>query len=195
MVDGNDGANAADDMSLAFASALRDLWSLGTAAVEAALTQGGLGNAAEPLRSSLDPLLRAAASFGDTVQTGAGSTAGARAFDAASVLSQAYLIAAASGFRYWRRLAETYGAHQSDILQSLPILAANAGMSEQQRCILIDELRACLRETGDISLQEARLFQAQLEQLAAVLASPPEEPMSEGATPTWAHRRRWRVKP
>jgi len=194
MVDANAGresASAASDASQAFASALRDLWSFGTAALETALGEGGLGRAAESLRSYLGPVLRGVQSFGNMPESSAGRWQPAgQALDAAGVLSQAYLIAAASGLRYWRRLAESYDAHQSAALRSLPALAADAGLSEQERRVLVDEFRAYLREMGDIASQEARLFQAQLERLAAAAADPPE-----GTEPPATYQRRWRAKP
>jgi hypothetical protein len=105
------------------------------------------------------------------------------AAEAIGFVGQAYMIAAASGFRFWRRVAETAGEHQLDLLRTV----SEGGRGGQGE--LIDGLRAYARELGDLSLQEARLFQAELDRLAVSLAHTDDPP------PDDAYRRRWRAKP
>jgi hypothetical protein len=66
----------------------------------------------------------------------------------------------------------------------------DAGRSEEERRVLTDELRAYLREIGDVSVQEARAFQSELEKLAAEVATAAG---SSDASPDY--RRRWKAKP
>ncbi len=176
MVDTQSGSDdarnpkGAGDPFVAFATALRDMCILGSFAVENTLAQGDVGGMAERFAPFLDPMLRAASAFRELTETGVGALGGewsmspdgtAKAADVASLVAQAYLAATVSGFRYWRRVAQTYGTHQSSILQSLLAKSAASSMSDEERCALIEEIRAYLREVGDVSLQEARIFQSE----------------------------------
>ena len=55
---------------------------------------------------------------------------------------------------------------------------------------LPDEVRAYLREIGDVSLQEARSFQVELEKLGAEITSGGETTENSPE-----YRRRWKAKP
>jgi hypothetical protein len=55
---------------------------------------------------------------------------------------------------------------------------------------LVEEFRAYLREVGDLSLQEARAFQSELEKLAADLAT-----TTGDSSESPEYRRRWKAKP
>jgi hypothetical protein len=199
---GDDGARnpkGAGDPLAAFAMALRDLCILGSFVVENALAQSNARGGAEGFAPFLDPMLRAASAFRELTEAGFGALGGegsmppdgtAKAGDLPSLVAQAYLAATVSGARYWRRVAQTYRTHQSGILQSLLARIADSSMSDNERCALIDEIRAYLREIGDVSLQEARIFQSELEKLSAQVA----EAGGASAEPS-EHRRRWRAKP
>jgi hypothetical protein len=189
-----DGMRGGDPF-MAFATALRDMCILGSFAVENTLAQGDVGGMAEQLAPFLEPILRAASAFRELTETGVSTLGGEadapdgapKAAGVASLVAQAYLAAAVSGFRYWRRVAQTYGAHQSGILQSF---LAGGGVSGDERRALIEEIRAYLREVGDVSLQEARILQSELEKLSVEVA----EAGGAAAEPS-NHRRRWRAKP
>ena len=56
--------------------------------------------------------------------------------------------------------------------------------------VLADEIRAYLREIGEVSLQEARSFEVELEKLGAEMASG-----GETAENSPEYRRRWKAKP
>ena len=109
--------------------------------------------------------------------------------DMATLLARAYLVAAVAGMRYWQRVVQAYGMHQPDILRSL-LTAAGPGLSEGERRVQADEVCAYFREIGEISVQEARAFQAEVESLAEGVAS-----MARGSRQPTANRRRWRAKP
>jgi hypothetical protein len=197
--DGTRDGMGAGDPFVAFATALRDMCILGSFAVENTLAQGDVGGVAEQLAPFLDPMLRAASAFRELTESGVNALGGEgpaspdgapRAAGVASLVAQAYLAAAVSGFRYWRRVAQTYGAHQSSILQSFLAGGAGSSVPDEERRALIEEVRAYLREVGDVSLQEARILQSELEKLSAGVA----EAGGAGAEPS-KHRRRWRAKP
>jgi hypothetical protein len=168
------------DPLLAIAGAVRDMWLLGASAFESILTQGKSGGASVSLEPGIEQMLRAV--------SGQPQDAG-KSTEIASLVAQAYVVAALGGLRYWRKLGQTYGAHQAGILRSLSASATNPNRSEEERRALIDELRAYLREVGDVSLQEARLFQSELEKLAAEAATAAGNPEDSPE-----YRRRWKAK-
>jgi hypothetical protein len=154
----------------ALAAALRDSWTLGMSAVERVLAQGAEG------AGPGDP----GALMGDT----------GKQAELVSLVAQSYLIAATSGLRYLSRVAQTYGAHQTGILSSLLASGAGRQFSEEDRRALTEDIRAYLREVGDVAQQEARILQAELEKVGEGLARAVDE---GGMTP--AHQRHWKAKP
>ena len=110
--------------------------------------------------------------------------------DLAALAARAYLVTAASGLRFWSRLARSYGDYQSSALPSALARATGTIVSEDQRRGLAEDFRKHLREVSDISVQEARLLQLEFEKLAEAAASAVDdgEPNSTG-------HRRWKVKP
>jgi len=192
------GPSAAADALLELASVLRDMCIVGSFAAENILSEGDFRGVAERFAPFLDPMQRADSTFHDVPEAGVGAFAkedmpqgGAtgKAADMAPLLAQTYLIAMVSGLRYWRRVAETYRTHESAIVRSLMARAAAPSTSDGERRALIDEIRAYLREVGDVSLQEARIVQTNLDKLAAEVA----RVASNGDES--AHRRRWKTKP
>jgi hypothetical protein len=110
--------------------------------------------------------------------------------DLAALAARAYLVTAASGLRFWSRLARSYGDYQSSALPCALARATGTSVSEAERRSLAEDFRKYLREVSDLSLQEARLLQLELEKLAEAAASAVDdgEPSSTG-------HRRWKVKP
>ena len=113
-------------------------------------------------------------------------------------MTQLYLVAAAGGLRYWRKLLQTHSAHQGAILRSLAAAEGDAKAAaegdarpfhEHDR-VLADEIRAYLREIGEVSVQEARAFQVALEKVGEEMASG-----EETAENSPEYRRRWKAKP
>lgn len=122
---------------------------------------------------------------------GGGQSEGSRKGDElASLVIQAYLVAAASGFRYWRRVLEAYGAHQSSILSSILTRITKQDLSEEERLGLAEDIRTYLREVADTSLQEARLLQSELEKLGEGFATAAGDVESDPP-----YQRRWKAKP
>jgi hypothetical protein len=153
---------------------------------------------AESFPGAFKPFLRTAVSLTDLAETALGvlgaaskSPEGAdRLPKGIEVLAQAYLVAVVSGLRYWRRVAETSAIHHLGLLQSLAANAADPNTSEAERRILIDGIRIYLRDLGDVSAQEARAFQSELDKLAERVAT-----AALGPEQASDHRRRWKVKP
>ena len=188
MVDRSDDDDAeprnAGDPLREFAAALNNACALGSAMLGGIAAQSDLANAAAAFTPFAEFFSRAT-SAGDRGVPG-GTAIGQEMTDMAGFLAQTWMVAAASGFRYWRRMAETYGQHQSGLMQAM----ATGGLSEDERRTMIDELRAYVRELGDLSLQEARLLQHELERLSFGLAASADAPVGDRE-----HRRHWRVKP
>jgi hypothetical protein len=154
----------------ALAAALRDSWALGMTAVEKVLAQGpeGMG-------------------FGDPV-TFTGDAG--KQTEMMSLIAQSYLVAASSGLRYLSRVAQTCAAHQTGILSSLVGSRAGGQVSEEDRRALTENIRAYLREMGDVAQQEARILQVELEKVGEGLARAAD---AGGVTPP--HQRHWKAKP
>jgi hypothetical protein len=183
---------------LALAAALSDLWAMGTGEVGAGIGPAHSGRTAKPLAFPFEPFVRAAAGMMrdlSAVPSEPGSDEPGLADrreteDMGALLARAYLVATVSGLRYWQRVAQTYGMHQSRILRSLLSRAADPCVSEGERRVLADEIRTYFREIGDVSAQEARAFQAELEKLAEGVAR-----TALGSQQATDDRRRWRAKP
>ena len=177
--------------------AMRDVWAMATAEGNA-MPHTDHNRLAESFPAAFKPFLRAAVGLNDLAETALGvlgaaskSPEGAdRLPRGVEVLAQAYLVAVVSGLRYWRRVAETSAIHHLGLMQSLAASAADPNMSEEERRILIDEIRTYFRDLGDVSAQEARAFQSELDKLAERVAS-----VVLGPEQASDHRRRWRVKP
>ena len=96
------------------------------------------------------------------------------------VLAQAMLLFSASSLRQYAGLVETLGRHVPDLAQVL----AGGEMSEAEGA---EQLRACLREVADMSIEEARRLRAQIDGLDRHLAPP--------AAVDGSYWRRWKAKP
>lgn len=118
-----------------------------------------------------------------------GGDAGRGGMAAFSLFSRLQLLAAQSAFRCWSGLAQAYGAHQSSLMQFMAAQGAKAELSDDERRAVAEDLRAWLREVGEIASQEARLFQSELDRLGADLAQAAGEPEAADE-----YRRRWKYK-
>jgi hypothetical protein len=195
--DGTGGRHGNGDALLAFAAAINDMWSLGTSAIDDIVAQTKAHDASQSIAPYLEQWLRAACAFRNPSDVDVASVAGlaqsdkaGKAVDMSGLVAQAYLVAMASGLRYWSKLAQTYGAHQSSILRSLLTRISEPDLGEADGAALAEEIRTYLREIGDVSTQEARLFQAELERIAAELAN-----AAGNAADSAQYRRRWKAKP
>jgi hypothetical protein len=86
-------------------------------------------------------------------------------------MSQAYLMFVTSGIRYWSRAARTYAEYYPALSRLMTARSSpNSNDPEEQR-ILLDRLRALLRELAELSGQESRWMQAELAKLEAQMLS------------------------
>jgi hypothetical protein len=108
--------------------------------------------------------------------------------DLMTFMAQAYLVFMTSGFRYWRRLADIYGRYYPAISRSFLGMNSDPSRSRERLSLLIDDLRACLREMADLPSQESRLLQAELEKIEWKLWPTAD---AEDEAHYW---RRWRAK-
>jgi hypothetical protein len=115
----------------------------------------------------------------------------AAAADLLLPIGHAMMIAANSSFSYWLGLAQIFESHQAKLAQVAgfgvagldPAGAAAAG---SEGLVAADELRALLREVGDLASREARLLQNELAAL--------DESLAQSLQPSGDYRRRWRGK-
>lgn len=146
--------------------ALQDIFATGLAAIDAA---GANVDVATGKRATPD----------------AAAGCSPEAADLALFASRALLAAAASSTRYWRDLTALCSRHQGGLLQSAG--AVPRPRTEQEMRIAADELRAFLREAGDVATLEAQLLRQELtalgESVADSISTPDTEPV-----------RRWRAK-
>jgi len=117
--------------------------------------------------------------------------AGARLDGAAQVVSQAILMCAASGFRYWARTAEIWSQAVPLIVAALADGDSQPGRDQTTSGARVDELRRALRELADVPADEARRLQHALEHLLFRLG-----PAAATGTPdAETYWRRWEAKP
>jgi hypothetical protein len=130
-------------------SALQDTLLLGITTMNNMFTQGA-GTSSDDLRAGME---------------GVGKQA-----HMATLVAKSFLIAATSGMRYLSGVAQLVGTHQTNILSSLASVSANKQLSEDERRAMAENMRAYLREIGDLAQQEARLLQTELGQVGEELA-------------------------
>lgn len=140
----------------------------------------------EAYRSMISPPAAA-----DTEAPGLGAGTDAASFPQNKALlgfmNQAFLVFATSGVRYWTRSMQTYAKCFPELYGLLTAKnSRNLADTGVQR-ILLDRLRAMLRELADLPGQESRWMQAELAKL--------EEQMLSGASrQEGGHVRRARYK-
>jgi hypothetical protein len=154
------------DAVASFLGAMREAWKQGAVACQAFASGMQPGDAAE------------AAQLGDM----------------APALAEAWIVATASAFRYWFSLADVHAKHQASLLRTLTDQAAQTAAPAEKGRILVDDLRAYLREFGDVASFEARRLQAELERVGESVAqagsrADPQEDQGDDKP-----RRRHRVK-
>jgi hypothetical protein len=109
--------------------------------------------------------------------------------DLSSLMAQTWLICATSTLRYWRDLADVYARYQQALMRSAAPPATPQPLTpDSEDRVLADELRACLREIGDVAVQEARRLQTELERIGETVARGFEPGVSE------LYQRRWKAK-
>jgi hypothetical protein len=199
------GGNA-DNPMIDCITAACNAWTVGLSALQAMARQTATAAAARPgQEAAADPLSAfigissaLAAALSDMVAqrfewppAGApGPSDPAGESDLASLLAQASMVGAASALRYWRDLVAIYGKHEPALMQRLARPAMTQfSAPETEDLLLVDALRAFLREIGNVAVQEARRLETELEQIGEAAARGIDEPGATGA-----YRRRWKVK-
>ena len=117
--------------------------------------------------------------------------AGARLDGAAQAVSQAILMCAASGFRYWARTAEIWSQAVPLIVTALANGDLQPGRDQATNAARVDELRRVLRQLAEVPADESRRLQQALERLLLRV-----EPATTTGTPdAETYWRRWDAKP
>jgi hypothetical protein len=160
-----------------------------------------MSDATEP--ADLDALIRSVESLLCRLGNGAASTspsAGGGGDVAASALAQLAIAYTASALRCWGTLATMWAAALPSIGRAMAGTAARDD-DGAARAVLLDELRASLRQLGALPGEEARRLQSDIERILSApglerrrSAPPPGagDGAGDGPDPYW---RRWEIKP
>jgi hypothetical protein len=182
--------------------AMRDAWLAGAAALEslsgpsAASGNPGMDSAGETMIGTVGPMADVTtANFRRLWGSGmaGGSTEGAPepsvTADLVLPIGQAMVIAASRSASYWLGLAQILASHQTRSVRAIGAAAIEGGAAASQRVAAAEQLRALLREVGDLATREARILQNDLGNLGESLAQTLRQP--DLSAP---YRRRWRTK-
>jgi hypothetical protein len=118
----------------------------------------------------------------------AGSRQHSVAVDFALPIGHAMMIAANRSVSYWLSLAQMLANHQAKSIQALRAEGIEGSVAGSE-LVAVDEVRALLRELGDLATREARLLQNEFGILAESLAQ-----SFQPSDPSGPYRRRWRSK-
>jgi hypothetical protein len=186
--------------------AMRDAWLAGIGLKENASGQsmaGGNPGAALPAATLLGPMIGVLGAMADLAaanrqrfdqpSAGAATHSGGQhdpiAADFLLPVGQAMMIAANRSVSYWFGLAQIFESHQARLAQVVGVEAIDGSVAGSERLIAADELRALLREVGDLATREARILQNELSALDENLAQTFQQPELSGS-----YRRRCRSK-
>jgi hypothetical protein len=191
-----------------FFLAMRDAWSAGAALSESLTAPPKGGNnteAASPAAALLGPMIGVVGAMADFAaanrphfdQTGAGPAAGSSppgqdgsaAADLLLPIGHAMMIAANRSVNYWLGLVQIFETHQAKLAQGVSVEAIQKSAPGMERLVAADELRALLREVGDLATREARILQSELSILDESLAQGFQNSDLAGS-----YNRRWRSK-
>ena len=185
------GRSGRDPMTGAFV-VMRDAWLEGIGAMVSAsrsLAAGNLGVGApgEAVSRMLGALADAATGKGvnSTMDGRHNSTAA----DVVLPIGHAMMIASNRSASYWLSLAQISARHQAGLARAVGVVALGGGEAGSAHLDARDELRALLREVGDLTAREARLMQHELGALSESLTQTLQPP-----GPDAPYRRRWRAK-
>ena len=186
--------------------AMRDAWLAGIGLKENASGQsmaGGNPGAALPAATLLGPMIGVLDAMADLAaanrqrfdqpSAGAATHSGGQhdpiAADFLLPVGQAMMIAANRSVSYWFGLAQIFKSHQVTLAQVVGVEAIDGSVAGSERRVTVDELRALLREVGDLATREARILQNELSALDENLAQTFQQPELSGS-----YRRRCRSK-
>lgn len=103
-------------------------------------------------------------------------------------MGQAMIIAANRSVSYWFGLAQILENHQATLAQFL-VDPTSGSAPESGRLTAVDEVRALLREVGELAVTQARILQSELGHLDERLVQNFQQPDLSGS-----YRRRWHSK-
>jgi hypothetical protein len=185
--------------------AMRDAWLAGVGLRENMTVQSAAGNPGAGLLGAtlLGPMIGMLGAMADlaaanrqrfdqsSAEGAIGSPPGGQenATDFVVPMGHAMMIAANRSASYWFGLAQILASHQARFAQAVGVNAADGRASGAERLLAADELRALLREVGDLAVREARILQSELSNLDESLAQNFQQPDLSGS-----YRRRWRSK-
>ena len=153
------------------------------------------------MQSALDAGLKAIADVGATAASPRDRAAGdgpSIAPELAPVVGRAMLAAAGSSLRYWRDLTALYDRRQAGLLQAVGLSVGQQGLTGQECRVAADELRAFLREAGEVATLEAQKLRLELAALDTAVADIVAQGVNggvNGGVTDAAPTRRWRAKP
>lgn len=166
---------------------------------------GGNPGAAAPATTLLGPMIGVLGAIADLAaanrqrfdQPGTGTAAHSApggqgdpvAADLLLPIGHAMMIAANRSVSYWLGLAQIFESHQAKLAQVVGVEAIDGSAGGSERLVAADELRALLREVGDLASREARILQNELSTLDESLAQSFQQPELSGS-----YHRRWRTK-
>ena len=168
-----------------FLASLLDLYGTGLSTLQMIVGGGGAGGRRGDQSGSLfgavlGPMTEMAASFGAMLprppggrgaHADAGQAAVSQVADMSPAMAQACMLAIGSTMRYLRALAELHARYQASLMQAVADRATGQAAASPAECrVLADELRAFLREVGDVATLEARRLQSELEQVGESIA-------------------------
>jgi hypothetical protein len=191
-----------------FFLAMRDAWLAGAVLKEtltASSIGGGNQEATPPGAGLLGPMIGVLGAMADfaaanrqrfdqpRAEPEAGSSSRSQD-DAATAdlllpIGHAMVIAANRSVSYWLGLVQIFESHQAKLAQVVSEDAIEGSARGSERLIAADELRALLREVGDLATREARILQNELSILDESLAQGFQQP-----DPSGSYNRRWRSK-
>jgi hypothetical protein len=203
---GSGSGRSGHDPVIGILIAMRDAWLAGIGLKENASGQsmaGGNAGAVLPAATLLGPMIGVLGAMADLAATnrqrfdqpsaGAATHSGGQhdpiAADFLLPVGQAMMIAANRSVSYWFGLAQIFESHQARLAQVVGVEAIDGSVAGSERLFAADELRALLREVGDLATREARILQNELSALDENLAQTFQQPELSGS-----YRRRWRSK-
>jgi hypothetical protein len=188
--------------------AMRDAWLAGTTLkknLSGPSMPGGNPAAGSPAATLLGPMIGMLGAMADLTTAGrqrfdqpgaataAPSSPGSQgdpvAADFLLPMGHAMMIAANRSVSYWLGLAQIFESHQAKLAQVAGVEGSGATTPGSERLVAADELRALLREVGDLASREARILQNELSTLDESLAQGLQQP-----DPSGSYHRRWRAK-
>jgi hypothetical protein len=204
---GSGYGRSSQDPVTGFLFAVRDAWLAGAALKEtltASSIGGGNPEATPPGAGLLGPMIGVLDAMADfaagnrrrsdqpRTEPAAGSPSPNQDNAAADLLlpiGHAMMIAANRSVSYWLGLVQIFESHQASLAQVVSKEAIEGSAPGPERLIAADELRALLREVGDLVTREARILQNELSILDETLAQGLQQP-----DPSGSYHRRWRSK-